>query len=1485
MEEKKKSHSKKWLWWAVPVLLIVLLIFGGRQALKSDWLFDIVRNMAVEQVNNQLNGTLSIESVRGDLLHGFSVYNIHLKGTDENDIARIDSASVRYNISSLIRSAHTIDDLTISGLNAFIEQDQDSVWNVMKLIDEPEEEPEESELFWTVENLTVNRANIHIKSDFLLPDGELDIEDINTESSAGVNQNGFFGTIKQLDLSIREQRLPEPIEVYLAGSSRDDRLTLESMVLQTGRTFLEAEGQYQPDSELTAQATLKPLSRQDIALYLDDLPLQKDLNIELGAEGSLENMNISIFASAEGLDQIELTAGLSIEETLTVQSLSLSSGRINPGLVTGMEGLPNLESFSLTGSGTLYPDDLEASSWTGEIALQGFAFEDYRADTFNADYQITEGNGELTASASYRDELIRLTGSINNFLAESPQWNAEIRSDNLDIATWLNNPELESNLNIRANISGEGFDPDNFTTRADLNIAGESFGEQQFTGLTFNGTISQNRVEGFAAGSLERSRLEASFNIRDWLENPAYSFEIFMKEFNANELAGMEEFPTYLNGSFIGEGSSFDLETLELTAVVQLDSSHVNQEQIETFMSDLRVSNSALIIEEALLESPIADASFSLRQHIIDLTDPDNRLNFQATIKDLLPLAPLAGVELLQSSGNISGNMARNEQGLLEFNGNIDLEDTVVDTLFSSPKITASVYSLITDEPEIETYIDFTNPTFFDVNVQDVHLRAFAKFTDEETSGNIQYTITNGDESSLSQSGEFSIDSTRTFLRTHTLEFKTEMRTLSLAAPFNLTYSNEILSVDTLTISTNDDDSYLKLWAPHVDTLRQEIGLDARYLNVGALQSTFLEEAIFNGYLSGNIELKNSPDSLNISANGLLESFMYESGSMDSLRFSADLKDEWLDTELSLWHNNQQLAEASLRAPYLPGDPLTFDDQFFDRSIDGRFNLFESDINYWLSFTPDGGYEETEGQIAINGDLSGVAGNPELSGALTIGDGLFSGIRVDSVKIDMLYSHDNEAVELTGRITKDRQPILSFDAELPFLVDLRETEILLPDDDDEVFVNFRTDDFDLAIFNNYVDRELVRDIRGRLRGEVTLSGILADLQTNGQMELTRGRMRLVPAGITLEEISSRVAFRQDRLELQQFTMQSGPGNIRASGFVELQNLTPGNLQINVRGNQFRIINTPVYNAIINTNATLSGTAEEPNLSGSLTFLRGFVNLQNFGERAVEDVVLEDEEEPEPLEFYDALTLDMNVNFTRQFFIRNRQYLDMEIELGGQVDLQKQPFEDLQMFGELEGLQGFARPLGKNFQLDEARVSFYGPIDNPELNIITRFDPPQAQAGVRIFYIIEGTVQDPEFRFDSEPELELQDIISYTIFGKPFYELESWEQVVAGSGSSPSPADIALDVLLDRVEMLAAQRLGIDVVQIDNSRSGSGSSTSIKTGWYLNQRTFFAILNEVGGSRPKTLFMIEYLLMENLELLITQGDDPRQGIDLRWRKDY
>lgn len=237
-------------------------------------------------------------------------------------------------------------------------------------------------------------------------------------------------------------------------------------------------------------------------------------------------------------------------------------------------------------------------------------------------------------------------------------------------------------------------------------------------------------------------------------------------------------------------------------------------------------------------------------------------------------------------------------------------------------------------------------------------------------------------------------------------------------------------------------------------------------------------------------------------------------------------------------------------------------------------------------------------------------------------------------------------------------------------------------------------------------------------------------------------------------------------------------------------------------------------------------------------------------------------------------------------MRNRRYLDLEYELDGQIDLLKQRGEDLQLFGALGAASGYARPLGKQFQLEEGVITFQGDPTNPQLNVRHLFEPPQQGLGdVRIWYIIEGRVEDPKFRYDSDPPMGLEDIISYTLFGKPFMSLDPWKQVVASSGSNASAADVAMDVLLDKVETIATQRLGIDLVQIDNTQSGSNTGTSIKTGWYLNPRLFFAIQNQITGSIPNTIFTLEYLLEENLKLIITQGSDSQAGLDFRWNYDY
>lgn len=1490
MSDEEKQHSgrgKKVLKWSLIIILLLAVLGAGvRQLLRSDWLFDKVRDIAVDQAGQQLNGNVGIGSIRGDLLSGFTIYDLSLTDLNDDPVALADSITVEYSLMSLIRSPHTLDKLTAGGLELFVTQDEDSVWNVAKLVD-LDDDPEESDpVYWEVSSINLSSVNVNVRSDYVLPDGFLNVKDLQADLTVGAGEKGFYGSVRSLELALEEARLPEPVALFLKAEGTEEKVTLEELVVNSGRTLLTMQAESEFDEMMIqADAGLEPLSWRDLAEYIDDLPLRQDLKIELSAGGTLPDMDASLSASAEGLQNLDLALNLSLTDEIEVRSVEVGFDRLNATRLTGIDDLPEIGSFRYSGSGSLFAERPEEAEWTNELMVQNIRFGDYSLDSFEARADLNRGALTLDALAGYSGEEFRLQASARSVFDDNPEWEGEIESRNLNLATWLNDEAFDSDLTLVSSFSGSGISAERFTADLELELEEGRYGDQPFGGVKLTASAGPDEICALLEGRLDESRIEAETELWAWQsDRPEYSFDLKLLTFDLREITGLDEFPTSLNASIRGEGSSFDPEMMELTAAVSFDSSFVNQEEIETLRADLALSNSVLTVEDAVLESPIADGEFSLRQNIFDFAHMDNRLDFMLMLKDLQPLAELAGLERLESGGTITGELIQRD-GTQIFKADVDLEQTVADSLFMSERITGTLEAALLDEPEIDATFEISEPYVNEFGLEDVKIFAKARIGSEETAGEFGFELTGEDGVALHHLADFSIDSVRTRIDTRELDFMTSERTLSLESPFTITLQDEVVSVDSLTIRDPDGVAYLSFWAPHVDADRQSLGLDADGLDIGELQSLVMEDVFLGGFLSGTVELENSADELTVRATGMLSEIAYASGRMDSLRFDANLEDEWLDLEARAHHDGERLFSSLLKIPFIPDDPLTFDDEFFDRDVEGYFELDRTDITYWLTFADYEDLEGTEGGLSARFDLSGQAGNPQLTGIFDMHNAVLSGIDIDSLNFDLNYLHEDAVAELRGRLDARGRRLLNMDAKLPFKVDLREAEVLLPDDDDEVELNLQTNDLDLALFTDFLDPDMIRQLQGRLDGRVSLTGTIADLQTDGRMELRDGRMRVVPAGITITEIGSVVLFHSDRIELQQFSMRSGPGRIRANGQVGLDNMVPGEIQLNVRGSQFRAANTSEYNAVVDLTASVRGTAEEPRVTGNLSFLSGFVNLQNFGERAVEDVQLEDEEAPDPIDIYDAMAIEMNVSFDRQFFIRNRQFLDMEIELGGDVDLVKESREELQMFGSLEGVRGFARPLGRNFELEEAVVSFFGPVVNPELNIRTRYIPPQARDDVRIFYVIEGTVQDPDFRFESEPQLEFQDIISYTLFGKPFYELESWEQVMAGSGSGPSAGNIAVDLLLDQVEMLAAQRLGIDVVQIDNTRSGSDSTTSIKTGWFLNRRTFFAILNEISSTRPKTLFMLEYLLLENLEMIITQGDDSREGIDFRWRFDY
>lgn len=1465
----------------ISVALFLFLLVSLRQFLRSDWLFNRLQPVIVQQLNSQINGSIEIESIHGDLLGEIEIRHLHLTDSRGEQILYADTIRAGYRISRLLRAPRIIDSLYLDGIDLILAESSDGEWNLLSLY-QPEKasDPEE----WRIEALELTRSTLHLHSESL-PDGRISATGIEADLSAGQRPDGLFLTLRHLGMEIKQERLEDPAEFWMRGAVDGNRFTLESLVLETSHSLFTAAATTLLPESAEASFRFEPLSREDLTLYFDKVALEQDLQISLELSGSAEQLHLELNLDAPGVGAALFTAKMELSPTLSISGISLLLEELNLPEVTGDPDTPLIGRMEWHGTGTFPFDNLLSGKGTFSGEILDVRFLNLHLDRLLSEASLENEHLFVSSELFKGEEQLSLEASAALGADTGLPWEFLARSNAFSTAFWLNQPGFESTLRFKASFSGEGYNLDSLIAEATLQFRESRIGNETFSGIEINGTLNPSSLQGTISAQLGESLLESRLSVSDWQQQPEYRFSGSLCGLNLSELSYFRGFPTDIQARFEGSGTGTDPQSLALDALFSFDRSLLNGEPIDSLSAEIRIRNGFLSVERGTLVSPIAEASFTLKNHLQEFTHPQNHLAFEAELKDLSALAPLAGVDLLEAQGEIKGSTAPNESGQLEFQGEMDLFGIRADTLFSAKSIQAEWSALLTDQVKGTLSLSLSEPDILNTRLHNIDLNSLFSFEEAQLTGEYSLIVKGDGTHTALQKAQFSFHSGKTLLITNRLEFESPERILSLEKPFEIHADPESFRMDTLTVSTASRTAFLSLWIPQADSLTNHVGMRAGSIRIDDIQNAFMKEPLAGGLLSGEAEFRKTPDSLSGFSTLELREIQLHEGRMDSLKADLNLNRGGFRAAIQGWNEDTLLLDAAIRIPLLQAEDKAVRLQP-EEPLEGYIRIPDSRLEYWSSLLPPPWKPDTSGQLTAELLLSGNAGKPHLTGNFSLSNALLSGIRVDLVSGGFDYLHDEGALEISGHAEMQGQQIAALQGSIPFLIDTAEGSWKLPGEEDPMSATVLTRNFQLSLLNSYLDQEFFRNLSGTLDGNLTLNGTLADLRPEGEFTLRDGTLRIVPAAITLRQVRSRFLFQPDQISIQDFSANSGPGSLTGHGIMELNGFTPENISLSLTGRQFRLINTPQTNAIVNSSLALSGTVEEPKLDGSLTFLSGFYQLQDFGERGVEEVILEDEPEQQAFsaELFDRLEMEMAVRFNRQFQIRNRQYLDMEIELEGELDILKNSNEEMQLFGTLEGARGYMRPLGRLFNLEEAVVSFYGPADDPQLQVRTSYEPPQA-VDVTIFYVVEGTLQDPEFRFESDPFLPPRDMISYTLFGRPFYELDSWKQMVTGPGSGPSPTGIAIDLVLDRVEMLASQNLGIDVVQIDNTRSGSSNTTTIKTGWYLNRRTFFAILNEVGGSRPKTLFMIEYLLRDNLELILTQGDDSREGVDLRWRLDY
>lgn len=1491
-ENKKVGKRRRWPWIALVVILALIAVI--RLAMRADFVFDYIRGQAEQIANENLNGFVTIQNMSGDLWNHVEIRGIDLtQGDDRDPLATVDSIKVRYSILSLLSSPFVVSDVDIFGLNSYLTQDQDSVWNFERVL--PEQQPEadgEADPFpLRIVRAEIHQSNIYVNAPFTLPDTSIQLREINLLAALELFEQGFSFDLDNLAFNLHEGRFREPVRFETAASGDSTAVQLDRLMIAGGASMLEMMGSYNLErEEFEVSALLDPLSWRAIRAYAEDAPLSRDVTLRLNAEGNMENLLIRLNANAEGLEQLTIAAKLAFTSNPVLTSLSIHARNMDAAILLDDPEMPAFAELESSFEGTVPFDDYRHANLDGFLRISGLLMEPYEMDRVAVNFALRENVVFTNLELNRADGMVFTEAHVTDIWSDFPQWTVDYRINRVNPALWAANEELAGMINASGSLEGRGFELGRDPVRFRLNLHESILQDQRVESALITGTINDELLTVDTEIQTRQNLITLNGDAAWAAEEPAYRFNLAAADFDLSEFMMNDTLTTRLNLNVSGEGRGFAPETMELAAAVRIDSSWVNNELIDALTMDMNIRDSILVMDEVNIRSRIVEGELYARQNLIRMEDPDNELEFYFRLLDLQVLSELAGADIFNVQGSLSGNMRPDQFQRLALNVDLNLHDLVYDTL-AIERIEGRITTTVEENPEYDFDFVINGPQYGDLKIEDVRLQSAGSYINEILSGSYNLGLIAEEATGLRQRADYRFTGDSLHVTTHELDLISEEGNYILQNSFGFAYVNELIRIDTLMLRGDRTGATIQMALNQYSPEGFAGHFEGDHVNLGVLQEILFQHRQIEGILTSQVDFNIRPDQMIVNSQTLIRDFTYDALELDTVQLALNLSDRRLQSNFAIRKDLQTLLVSEFNVPFELADPEVLDEEFFQQPVHGFVEIAPLDLEMFSAVIEDLGYEASTGTITLNSTLRGTAGEPDFEGEFVLANALLSDIPVRELSLKWDYNHDAANLTLSSYLDTDTQRAFDLDGFIPFRVDFRTLEVSAPLEDDEMMLTFRSNDLNLAAFSDFINPETARGLRGKLNADISLHGTMGDLAMEGFFRITEGQFRAVPNEITFRNISIDAGLEPGKIVLNRASVQSA-GRLTGSGEIIFDGLTPGDFNLRFSAQNFRVYATRDIDAYIGMDTRLLGNLDAPNITGNLRVERGTIFLDDFGDPEIEEVVLEEELEDTDLladpesGFYENLVMELTFTVDRNFFLRSRREPEINLALAGNLDLVKLTGQDVEIFGDVTIPSGFATTFGKRFDIDSGTIVFSGDPANPQMDIRTIYRPRQ-QGGtqIEIYYTISGTVEEPEFAYSSEPEMEFQDIVSYTLFGRPFNALASWEQGAAGRSETDIVSELAMEVLLDRVETLAAERLGIDVIEIDNTRRGPGSGTSIKAGKFLTDRVFVAFLQELGGTDAGRQVILEYMIRRNLDLVITGSDDHRSGVDVLWRLDY
>jgi TamB, inner membrane protein subunit of TAM complex len=1440
---------------AIAVLSLVVLLGAGIAVTQTSWFKNWLRQKAVSQAAQYLNGELTITRLSGNIFTGVALEGVRLRHEGQTAVA-MDKLTVEYSPLSMISDGLIFDSMTLHNPSILLQRDN-AGWNFNRFVKTRRNTGGRGAPPITMQSIVIVNGHLIVRDRGRLVE---DLTRLNTQFRFAYEKPGIAISIGRFSADAREMNVRR-----LEGDLRFDRGSIRTreLAIDTDRTSLTAAISYSgPDTRLLdIQLDAERLSLPEIGRYFRPLGnIKLEPAVKVKASGTLDalNMDVNVNSSA-GAARGPLVGHFgdgskSLGGRLHVRDVDMAPILNRPEWKTRVTGQadftwtfspaeidftfagPRVEGFSYHAANVraqgVYQVPRLADGRAGQTQL--------RFDASGAAYGAT-----ATTRAAFRFSTpsqplsYRLDGTFRDL-------------DMRRLPEKLAMPKLETQAAGNYSFEAQGRDWRATGTLADSLVEGARFA----TG-TVLGMESRNRQLSYSA----------SGNV-EWLNPRRFAAPL--------KAAWLEDdrFDGSLSGALTFTGSGRSVDDLVLNTAATLNNSTLAGARFPSAAVDFQMAAREIRAKFAGPFEQLPGSLFTKREELDGTT-----LNGSADMAVALTVPKVGPTDLLEVTGSatlekstIAGMAVDSGQVTGSFaNNTADIKELIL----TGPDLKASAAGTFafgeTGESKLAYDVAVTN------------LEPLAKRFKQPVAGSAHVVgEASGPAANLTLVGKFGANRLRYGTNVDAL---TANSTYTVQVPHFDVQEGRIQADTLATFVTIAGQNLPRVTAKAVYE-KNELQFD-----------TMVEEERRSLGLGGNVVFHPDHDELHLRALNLTvgkTQWALPQGQEAVAQYSKD----------SVTLENFVFERGTQRVTAEGVVAIGASSANIANTLNLRLeNVQVQDINELLL-----GNRALEGVLNATAEIRGTRSDPVVQSEFAVTAGTVEGVTFNSLAGTAKYS--GRAVDVDARLEQTPVAMLTAVGTIPVPNGPGSTART-----EEFDLAVKSTPIDIALLQPATTQ--VTKLAGQFTADVRLRGTLEAPRLNGLVETTNGGFSVVATGVTYTNAIARLMFEGDRLLVDRFELSDDDmDRLVVIGELGIERRSIGQMNLQLSAAQFKVLDNQFGDMSVDSDVRVTGEVATPTVTGEIVTRPGRLEVDQLLEQlsrspyrteATTATVLEGATPPSDpalspfadnprAGLYDTATIDVSLRLPDDLQLRGRDMHasfsriglgDMNITVGGELRIRKAPAGQPDVLGSVTVVRGFYDFQGRRFEvLRDSQIRFLGtrPID-PALQV----DAQRIISGVTAIVNIRGTARHPQVRFSSQPPLDEADVLSLIVFNQPINQLGGGERL----NLAERAGGLAVGYLATPLANSIASALDLDIFEI-RATGGESGQPSIAVGQQFGSRLFVSFRQEFGSDDFAQL-SLEYRINELLRLVstVTQGNQrshrtqriDRTGVDLIYTLSY